>query len=146
MSRALGPATIQEERSGADSVIRSTGPTRRTRVYVSGPLTTGMMTANVRRAADVATALLDKGYAVYLPHTNVVWEMIAPPAVTEQEAYDRWLNHDFEWVGACDAILRLPGPSAGADKEVALAKVLGVRIYLSTEMLYACEPVVRRVR
>lgn len=105
--------------------------TRRTRVYVSGPLTTGMLTANVRRAADAANELLDAGYAVYLPHTNVLWEMIAPPIDDFEKGYEKWLGHDFEWVGACDVTLRLPGPSHGADREVELAKRLGQSVYLS---------------
>lgn len=133
----LGP---REERRAGPAVT-----TRRTRVYISGPLTTGMLTANVRRACAVADELLAHGYAVYVPHTNVLWEMISPPIDDFTKAYEKWLSHDFQWVLACDAILRLEGKSHGADREVELAKSAGVHIYLSKEMLLACEKPTRRV-
>lgn len=107
-------------------------PTRRTRVYVSGPLTTGMLTANVRRAADAANELLEAGFAVYLPHTNVLWEMMSPPIDDYEKGYEKWLGHDFEWVAACDLTLRLAGESHGADREGELALKLGQKIYATT--------------
>lgn len=110
---------------------------RRNRVYVSGPLTTGMLTANVRRATDAANELLDRGYAVYLPHTNVLWEMIAPPIDDYAAGYEKWLGHDFEWVRACDGVLRLPGESHGADREVEFAIAHGIPVFYSREELYA---------
>lgn len=119
--------------------------TRRTRVYISGPLTTGMLTANVKRAADVANDLLNRGYAVYLPHTNILWEMISPPIDDYDAAYEKWLSHDFEWVRGCDVLLRIPGKSLGADRELEFAKNLGMHVYLTKEMLYACEPAVRPI-
>lgn len=108
---------------------------RRTRVYVSGPLTTGMLTKNVTHACQVAMELLRRGYAVYLPHTNILWE-IATPA---DDPYETWLAHDFEWVLACDVMLRLDGESSGGDREVALAVNRHKPVYRSLDTLVACE-------
>jgi hypothetical protein len=41
------------------------------------------------------------------------------------------MKQDFEWLKCCDAVLRLPGESTGADREVALAKELGIPVYYS---------------
>jgi hypothetical protein len=103
----------------------------RTRVYISGPLTTGMLTGNVRTALDAAAELLRRGYAVYVPHANVLWEIVHP------ESYETWMQHDFEWVLACDVVLRLPGTSPGGDREVALAIEYGIPVYYSLDTLCA---------
>ena len=40
-------------------------------------------------------------------------------------SYERWLQWCMAMVSACDVVLRLPGASDGADREVAEAKRLG---------------------
>jgi hypothetical protein len=40
---------------------------------------------------------------------------------------------DFGWVRRCDAVLRLPGASSGADREVALAERLGLPVFGSVD-------------
>ena len=42
---------------------------------------------------------------------------------------------DEGWVERSDYLLRLKGESAGADKEVALAKELGIPVYYSIKSL-----------
>jgi hypothetical protein len=37
------------------------------------------------------------------------------------------------WVSVADAVLRLPGTSPGADREVALALSLGIPVYYDIE-------------
>jgi hypothetical protein len=107
----------------------------KTKVYISGPLTTGNLIDNVRQAAKVAGRLLDEGFAVYLPHVNIFWEMIhAAP-------YEVWLDNDFAWLDVCDIFLRLPGVSNGADREQQrfIVRNGASRVYLSLETLLACE-------
>ena len=43
------------------------------------------------------------------------------------------LGIDLEWVSCSDAVLRLPGESAGADREVQHAKSLNIPVYYSIE-------------
>jgi hypothetical protein len=93
-------------------------------VYVAGPYT-GDEEANVARAIDAATVLLRSGLFPYVPHLAHFWE--------QQHAhhYEVWMNLDFAWVRRCDALLRLNGESKGADREVALARELGIPVFYS---------------
>lgn len=111
--------------------------TRRTRVYVAGPITSsGNLLLNVRNALHVGTRLLKRGYAPYVPHLTCFWEIVAQ----EDFNYEDWLGLDFNYLSTCDAILRLPGASKGADREVELARERGLRVYLSEAVLCSEEP------
>ncbi len=105
-------------------------------VYVAGPLTCGHLINNVSDALRVATLLRRKGYAVYVPHANVMWEVAQPELDTEV-----WLQHDFLWVRRCDCLLRLPGLSTGADREIVVAHEVGIPVYYTLESLYVDHPV-----
>jgi hypothetical protein len=48
-------------------------PPRRRRVYVAGPMSQGDVWDHVRRAIDVAEALLALGYAPFVPHLSWTW-------------------------------------------------------------------------
>lgn len=121
------PTEVKTTAAGMSTIAR------RTLVYVSGPLTTGMLTANVRRACEAGAALLRHGYAAIVPHTNVLWECIEPLT------YDDWLRHDLELIRHVDVVLRLPGDSHGADVETEWAAVLGKPVYSSLEALLAAD-------
>lgn len=43
--------------------------------------------------------------------------------------HETWLSVDLPWVAAADAVYRLPGESAGADRETAHAERLGVPVF-----------------
>lgn len=95
------------------------------KIYVAGPITKGDQFQNVRRAMNSATALLNLGHSPFVPHLTCMWHMIHP------QDYERWLSYDFEWILACDAVLRIDGESLGADREVAFAKEHGLPVYFS---------------
>jgi nucleoside 2-deoxyribosyltransferase len=95
-------------------------------VYIAGPYT-GNEEANVARALEAGTALLRHGLYPYVPHLSHYWEAKHP------HHYEVWMELDFGWVRRCDAVLRLPGPSSGADREVALAERLGLPVFASVE-------------
>jgi hypothetical protein len=51
---------------------------RRTRVYVAGPITSsGNLLDNVHKAVMAGDELLHQGFAPYVPHLNCLWEMIS---------------------------------------------------------------------
>jgi hypothetical protein len=102
------------------------------RVYVAGPYSSDPE-ANVARAMEAATELLDAGYAPYLPHLCHYWHAAHP------RDYGVWMALDAAWVRVSDAVLRLPGHSPGADEEVALAAELGLPVYGAVEELIARE-------
>lgn len=98
-------------------------PYWRNRVYVSGPITLGDQAVNVANAIDAADALFAMGYAPYCPHLTHFWHMKHP------RPWEDWLSLDEPWLPCCNAMLRLPGESKGADREEALARRLGIPVY-----------------
>lgn len=105
-------------------------------ILIAGPYRSGTdgdpdaMAANLSRLEAAAWPVFATG------HLPVVGEWIALPvlrsagagpsdALAEQVLYpaaDRLLTH-------CDAVLRLPGASAGADNDVATARRRGLPVY-----------------
>lgn len=108
--------------------------TRRTRVYVAGPITLGDQTANIRTAIQVTDKLLSLGYAPYCPHLSHFQQLMFP------RSYEDWMSLDFEWLPLCDALLRLPGKSAGADREVAFARELDISVFFHPSQLTTTIP------
>ena len=108
-----------------------TATVRKTRVYVAGPYTQGDPAVNVRNAIQAGDDLMTAGYAVFIPHLSHFQHLLFPGP------YQDWIDHDNEWVPACDAVLRLPGDSPGADKEVELAEHLGLPVFGSVKELCA---------
>jgi len=95
------------------------------RVYVAGPYTKPDPVTNTRAAIAAGNRLLDLGYAPFVPHLTHYWHLETP------RPYEDWMQLDFEWVAVCHAVLRLPGESSGADREVSLARKLGIPVFES---------------
>lgn len=93
------------------------------KVYVAGPYSTGDVAVNVRKAYDVANELADRGFAPFVPHATHFWHLLHP------RPYQFWLELDKEFLLCCDALLRIPGVSNGADREEALAVARGIPVF-----------------
>lgn len=92
-------------------------------LYVAGPYTNPDPVVNTHRAARFATAVWDEGHWVpMVPHLSLLWHMVTPRDV------DHWYELDLHQMAHCDAIVRLPGASSGADREMAVASELGLRV------------------
>lgn len=93
------------------------------RVYVAGPMrSSGYLVDNIRVALVVAEGLVEAGHIPHVPHLQAFWDFMNP------HDYEYWLRLDLKWLEYCDAIVRLPGISLGADREMARAKELGLQI------------------
>jgi hypothetical protein len=92
-------------------------------VYVAGAYTQGDTAVNVAAAIRAGNLLVQAGFAPFVPHLFHFMHMHQPAG------YEAWMAIDFEWVGRCDALVRLPGVSPGADREVALALEKGIPVY-----------------
>jgi len=99
------------------------------RIYVAGPYTQGDVAVNVRNAYEAANRLADLGFAPFVPHATHFWHMLFP------RPYEFWLELDNEFLPSCEAVLRLSGPSSGADKEVQLAQTLGIPVFTGIDEL-----------
>lgn len=95
-------------------------------IYIAGPLTVGDQAINVRNAMDAGSKLLASGFVPFIPHLTWFWHLCNP------EAYDDWIEMDLKWLLKCDALLRLPGESKGADIEVRFALDQGLLVYHGT--------------
>lgn len=99
------------------------------RIYIAGPYSNGDVAINVRKAYEAANRLADLGFAPFVPHATHFWHMLFP------RPYEFWLDLDNHFLPCCAAVLRLPGPSVGADKEVDLATELGIPVFTEVEAL-----------
>jgi hypothetical protein len=99
------------------------------KIYIAGPYTKGDVAINVRTAFEVANKLADLDYAPYVPHSTHFWHMLFP------RPYEYWLKLDNEFLPCCDALLRIPGESSGADKEVLLAISKNIPVFHNIDEL-----------
>ena len=100
------------------------------RVYIASPYSNGdTPEENVKRQLACADELMNFGYSPYVPLLCHYQQLLYP------RPYEDWLKHVMQWISHCDAMLRLPGFSLGADKEVELARKEGIPVYLSINNL-----------
>lgn len=104
------------------------------KIYIAGPYTKGDVAENVRTAVLVGDRLAKAGYAPFIPHLTYFWHLLCP------HDWEFWLEQDLEWLAVCACVLRLPGESVGADREVERAEELGIPWYLTPEQIWANEP------
>lgn len=93
-------------------------------VYIAGPYSHPDPIVNSRETILAADRLLLEGLVTPLvPHLSLIWHLVSPKPV------DDWYAYDLELLARCDALLRLPGDSVGADAEVEEATRLGIPVF-----------------
>ena len=100
------------------------------RIFVSGPYTQGDVAQNVKRAMDAADKLIALGYAPYVPHLSHFQHMVHP------HSYETWMDIAFAWLEKADGLLRLPGESPGADREVTFAFRHDILVFHTIEAVW----------
>jgi len=101
-------------------------------VYLAGPYSLPDPLENVQQSVALADELLHEGFVVPLvPHLTHLWDQLSPKTV------EHWYAYDLELLARCDALLRLPGESVGADREVDFAQRAGIPVFHSKAQLYA---------
>lgn len=156
---AIIALVLFREQQGAAPPARAAEPetqppsSLKKRVYIAGPISKGDLLENIRQAEEAFVELVRDGFAPFCPH----WSAFAGSAVCDGFTadgrtvvagkatvasslplnHDDWLDVDLPWVAVADAVLRLPGESAGADREVALAGVFGIPVFTCAEALAA---------
>jgi len=99
------------------------------KVYIASPYTIGDAALNVKVQMDMADKLMNNNFVPFVPLYSHFQQMMHP------RTYDDWLTLDFEWIKVCDCVLRLPGESSGAEKEVEFANFNNILVFYSIEDL-----------
>jgi len=95
-------------------------------VYIAGPYSTPDPVENTRHAIRVGMMLYETGLAIVeIPHLTMLAHFLDPRPI------DYWYDFDLDKLAHCDAVWRIKGESAGADKEVEEAWKLDIRVFTS---------------
>lgn len=97
------------------------------KVFVAGPYTAGDVAVNVSNAIEAGLALLDAGHFPFIPHLCHFIHMHSP------RSYDTWVAFDNAFLLTCNALVRLPGVSPGADAEVRLANDINIPVFQNVD-------------
>ena len=98
-------------------------------VYIASPYTKGDPQENTNISFDCALDLIELGFAPYAPLYSHYLHIRRP------QDYHVWTALDLIWVLKCDALLRLPGESSGADAEVKFAEENHIPVFYSVDDL-----------
>ncbi|WP_210529553.1 DUF4406 domain-containing protein [Rubellimicrobium arenae] len=110
-------------------------------ILIAGPYRSGTgddperMAANLRRLEEAAWPIFRKG------HVPMIGEWVALPVLhgaggsqVGDALYDRVMHPTaHRLLQHCDAVLRLPGASTGADNDVRIARERGIPVYHSLD-------------
>lgn len=116
-------------------------------ILIAGPYRSGtnddsqLIAANVKAMTDMALEVYEMG------HLPVLGEWFALPlieAAGSKQTGDEIFNRIFhpvavQLIDRCDAVLRIGGPSAGADEMVSTGRSKGKRIFLNKEEIPALQ-------
>jgi len=101
-------------------------------VYVAGPYSKPDPVSNTTTAMEVGDRLLNTQKCVpVIPHLSLFQHLRTP------RPYEFWLGMDMALVKRCDFILRIPGESAGADREEQFAKENDIPVVRDIALLLA---------
>jgi hypothetical protein len=100
-------------------------------VYIAGPYSADTpleIEQNVAIAITAGNKIAGVGFAVFIPHLYHYWQQ------WYYQEYDFWMRQDKELLNRCDCLVRLPGKSNRADKEVHHAlTVLHIPVWFGVE-------------
>jgi hypothetical protein len=108
-------------------------------VYVAGPISRGDLRENIRQACEMGLQLLKAGVAFHIPHLTCYMGQVydglgaVPEVLPKGSAIEDWYAISLVELRRCDALLRLPGDSVGADLEEAEAVRSGIPVFASID-------------
>lgn len=102
-------------------------------VYIACPITAGNRNHNYSQSIEAERELMLAGFAPQ----NPAHSMVLPFAWQPDFPHSMWLECCYPLIAKCDAVLRLPGYSVGADAEVKFATENGVPVFYDIETLEA---------
>jgi hypothetical protein len=111
-------------------------------ILIAGPYRSGTNGDPARIAQNLARLEEASGPIFRLGHIPMIGEWVALPVLrtldpADAESGDVMYETAQRLLSHCDAVLRLPGESAGADKDVEIAQELGLPVYRTLEEIPA---------
>lgn len=98
--------------------------------YVAGPYLHPDPVENSHIAIAVGDRLNETGQiTAYVPHLSLLWHIVKPHDA------DYWYEYDLAILACCDALLRIPGFSTGADNEEKFAIDRSIPIFYEESAL-----------
>lgn len=85
-------------------------------IYVAGPYTHPDPVHNTHEAIKIGDMVWECGACPVIPHLSLTWHLVSPAPV------EVWYERDLHLLARCEGLVRFPGASHGADKEVAFAE------------------------
>lgn len=104
---------------------------RKPMVYVAGPISKGPYWVNVRNGIEAGKKLHDLGMVPFIPMIDFLYVLVYPETTWEQN-----LEYDEQIILRCDALLRIPGESPGAEREVKFAREHNIPVFFDVESLH----------
>jgi hypothetical protein len=99
-------------------------------VYVAGPYSSGDLEENIDLAVFAAESLVSMGHVPFVPHLMYsAWEERV------SRDYEFYMTQCLGILSRCEALLRIPGISPGADREVARALELEIPVFFEVGTL-----------
>ena len=99
-------------------------------IYIAGPISKGTYCTNVRNGVEAAKKVKDLGGVYFCPMLDMLYAFLYP-----EPTWEEFLDYDKQVILRCDAVIRLPGESKGADVEEAWAKEHGIPFFTDWEKL-----------
>jgi len=99
-------------------------------VYIASPYTSIDNFIAVQKQIEAANFLIDNGFVAISPLLNSVLLNMQ-----KERDWTTWIAIDLELLSKCDALIRLPGESKGADIEVDYARLNGIPVYADMRLL-----------
>lgn len=104
-------------------------------IYLIGPLSNGgtaheaTIYRNTHSALKTGNELMGCGVFVFIPHLSTYFDGRYP------KNYEYWMEFDLRILSHCDAAFRMPGKSAGGDREEAFCMERGIPVFRDIEKL-----------
>lgn len=128
-SYAVGAAQVRLTQNGSELYQDWERASKfRGEVYVAGPVRVDPL-AGLSVALDAAERLLAARICPIVPQLDQLWLLARP----KPDPYALLMPMDLWRVRRANALLRLPGPSLGADAEVVHASEHGVPVFFSVD-------------
>lgn len=100
-------------------------------VYIAGPISIGDYLENIGKGIDFGELVAEMGLVPFIPHLDLLWILRHP----KSKSWSERLNYDEQVILRCDAVIRIPGESRGAEREELFAREHDIPVFRNLQEL-----------